>query len=97
MWCIVADVNSTKPLVRAGGFFIGYVAVGNSVYMTYGAENIAECTARMEAMERWYLADGRDRKDHPLTGTYTGLYNLYRYHSTLGLGEPVEVPASTWR
>ena len=97
MWCIVAEVNSTKPLVRAGGFFIGYIELGNSVYMTYGAENVADCTARMEAMERWYLADGRDRKDHPLTGTYTGLYNLYRYHPTLGLGEPVEVPASTWR
>ncbi len=85
------------PLVYAGGFFIGYIQLGNSVYMTYGAENIADCTTRMEAMERWYLADGRDRKDHPFTGTYTGLYNLYRHHSTLGLGEPVEIPASTWR
>ena len=65
--------------------------------MTYGAENVADCTARMERMERWYLADGRDREDHPLKGTYTGLYILYRYHSTLGLGEPVEVPASTRR
>lgn len=81
----------------AGGFFIGYIEVGNSVYMAYGAEDVVECRARIEVLERWYLADGRDRKDHPLRGTYTGLYNLYRYHSTLGLGEPVKVPASTWR
>ena len=26
--------------------------------MTYGAENVADCTARMENMERWYIADG---------------------------------------
>ena len=65
--------------------------------MTYGAENVADCRARVEQLERWYIADGRNKKDHPFHGTFTGLYNLYRYHSTYGLGEPVEIPASTWR
>ena len=64
--------------------------------MAYGAQDLAECNQRMESMERWYHADGRNNKNHPHHGVYTGLYQLYRYHSVYGLGEPVEVPASTW-
>ncbi|MEL0118677.1 MAG: hypothetical protein VXB01_07020 [Opitutae bacterium] len=64
--------------------------------MTYGAENIEESNLRMQTMERWYKADGRNNKHHPHHGVYTGLYQLYRHHSSLGLGEPVVVPTSTW-
>ena len=70
--------------------------MGKSICMTYGAENIAECNARMETMERWYQADGRNNRKHPFHGAYTGLYNLYRHHPVYGLGETVQVPASTW-
>ena len=64
--------------------------------MAYGAQDLAECNQRMESMERWYHADGRNNKNHPHHGVYTGLYQLYRYHSVYGHGEPVEVPKSTW-
>ena len=51
------------PLVYAGGFFIGYIELGNSICMTYGAENVADCRARVRAtLERWYIADGRNKK-----------------------------------
>ena len=73
-------------------FFIANIDLGNSVYMTYGAEDVADCEARIQALKTWYLADGRNRKNHPLHGTYTGLYNLYRHHSRLGLKEPIETP-----
>ena len=32
---------------------------------------------RADLLDKLYLWDGRDKKDHPLHGTYTGLYLKY--------------------
>jgi hypothetical protein len=33
--------------------------------------------ARVDLLDKLYFWDGRDKKDHPLHGTYTGLYQKY--------------------
>ena len=33
--------------------------------------------ARQDKLEQLYLDDGRDSTDHPLHGTYTGLWEAY--------------------
>lgn len=33
--------------------------------------------ARGDRLEELYLADGRDKKEHPLHATYTGLHQVY--------------------
>jgi hypothetical protein len=32
---------------------------------------------RVDLLEKLYFWDGRDKKDHPLHDTYTGLYQKY--------------------
>jgi len=32
---------------------------------------------RADLMDKLYFWDGRDKKDHPMHGTYTGLYSKY--------------------
>ncbi len=41
------------------------------------AEQAAEQTARMVYLEKLYALDGRDDPNHPLRGTYTGLFAKY--------------------
>lgn len=59
-------------------FFIGYIEVGNSICMTYGAEDVQEQNNRQEYLERLYKKDLRFRKDHPYHGVYTGLFQSYK-------------------
>lgn len=39
----------------------------------HGAEDIAEMIRRVVEMEKLYIDDGRDKREHPLHGTFTGL------------------------
>ena len=39
-----------------------------------GPEWVKEQQARVKRMNEWYQLDGRDKKDHPKAGLYTGLY-----------------------
>ena len=41
--------------------------------MAYGAEDVQEQAARVDRLEEAYFAAGRDEKDHPDHGLYTGL------------------------
>jgi len=41
--------------------------------LAYGAENVPEMIRRIKLMEKLYVADGRDKREHPLHGTFTGL------------------------
>ena len=68
----------------AGGFFIGNINLGNSIFMAYGAEDVKEQQARTEYLERLYHADLRYMKEHPFHGLFTGLYQLYKNHGTYG-------------
>lgn len=40
----------------------------------HGAEDTTAMQERHDALERLYFADGRDKRDHPNHGTYTGLF-----------------------
>ena len=42
-------------------------------HLAYGAQDIPEMMRRVVEMERLYLADGRDKADHPMHGLFTGL------------------------
>ena len=52
--------------------------MGNSICMTYGAENVQEQRERNEYLERIYKADLRHMPEHAFHGLFTGLYQLYR-------------------
>ena len=39
----------------------------------HGAQDIPEMIRRVVEIERLYVADGRDKRDHPQHGTFTGL------------------------
>ena len=41
--------------------------------LAHGAEDIPEMIRRVMEMEKLYIADGRDKADHPKHGTFTGL------------------------
>ena len=41
--------------------------------MSYNPEWIEEARQRLMTMDRWYVLDGRHRKDHEMHGFYTGL------------------------
>jgi hypothetical protein len=41
--------------------------------LAHGAEDTAEMIRRVVEMEKLYIQDGRDKRDHPLHGTFTGL------------------------
>lgn len=41
--------------------------------LAHGAENAAEMIRRVKLMEKLYIDDGRDKREHPLHGTFTGL------------------------
>ena len=41
--------------------------------LAHGAEDTAEMIRRVVEMEKLYMADGRDKREHPLHGTFTGL------------------------
>ena len=45
--------------------------------MSYGAEDTKAMNARVERLEELYIRDGRDKKDHPWHGCYTGLALKY--------------------
>lgn len=63
--------------------------MGNSIYMSYGAEDRVECQARVARMEDWYFQDGRDQEDHSMRGLFTGLYQKYGAPAkTAGTPEP---------
>ena len=47
--------------------------MGSCIFMP-GAEDVAAMQERHDALERLYFADGRDKRDHPKHGTYTGLF-----------------------
>ena len=42
----------------------------------YKKEWIEDDRQRVMTMDRWYVLDGRHRKEHPLHGLYTGLKEL---------------------
>ena len=42
----------------------------------YRKATIEEDTQRVLTMDRWYILDGRHRKDHPLYGSYSGLEHI---------------------
>ena len=44
---------------------------------SHGAQDIQAMTARVKLLNDLYFADGRDNPDHPLRGTYTGLYQAH--------------------
>ena len=41
-------------------------------------EDIAYCTAVQARLDRLYIIDGRDNRNHPHHSTYTGLAAKYR-------------------
>jgi len=42
-------------------------------------EAIRQQDNRVALLEALYFRDGRDKSDHPLSGTYTGLLGAFRY------------------
>ena len=68
----------------AGGFFLVSINLGNSICMTYGAEDVQEQRSRVAYMEMLYQADLRYIKEHPYHGRFCGLYDLYKNHGTYG-------------
>jgi hypothetical protein len=46
-----------------------------------GAEDTEAMNNRVNWLDELYLRDGRDNKDHPQHGTYTGLHMKYRNES----------------
>ena len=68
----------------AGGFFLVSINLGNSICMTYGAEDVQEQRSRVAYMEMLYQADLRYMKEHPYHGRFCGLYDLYKNHGTYG-------------
>ena len=44
--------------------------------MKYDSKWIEEDRQRVITMDRWYVLDGRHRKDHPMHGLYTGLKEI---------------------
>ena len=46
-----------------------------------GAEDTEAMNNRVNWLDELYLRDGRDSKDHPQHGTYTGLHMKYRNES----------------
>jgi hypothetical protein len=51
--------------------------MGKSIYMPYGAEDVTAQLERVRTIDDYYFRDGRHKPDHPLRGTYTGLYLKY--------------------
>ena len=43
-----------------------------------GAEDIEAMTNRQAWMSELYMYDGRDKRDHPMHGLYTGLAQKYQ-------------------
>ena len=42
-------------------------------------EDIEFCNAVQARLDRLYIIDGRDKRDHPQYHTYTGLAEKYRF------------------
>ena len=45
--------------------------------MSFGAEDIQAMNRRVARLDELYIRDGRDKKDHPWHGCYTGLALKY--------------------
>ena len=45
---------------------------------SYGATDIAANSNRVQWLNELYLYDGRDKRDHPMHGFYTGLAQKYQ-------------------
>lgn len=43
----------------------------------YGAQDVDTMENRVALLDALYEIDGRDSKDHPFHGTYTGLFREY--------------------
>jgi|TARA_Y100000004_G_scaffold153313_1_gene176928 hypothetical protein len=45
---------------------------------SYGATDVAACRNRQRWLEELYMYDGRDKRDHPMHGLFTGLARKYQ-------------------
>lgn len=46
--------------------------------MTYNPEWRAEDEQRVRTLDELYFQDGRDKRDHPMHSTYTGLWQQHQ-------------------